>query len=277
MQQKEFEIRITKVRPRLLKEALQLLKESGEAEDAVQDAILKLWTMRHRLNEYHSMEGLAVVIVRRVALNKLRSRRSHFLWKRDEKPNNEQREALGDFSPEERLIEQEMEIRIHELIDSLPDKQQAILRMKHLDGMEITKRFLNGETTADEEQLLYDFFATDDIPKALHKYKKMFQWYANGMKEPLPAPAKKRTLAVRIAIAASFVALFGIGIIWHKHIENERLYAIYQDSYIVRGGKKITDIKKIQPELERVSNEAAAMTLEKILDEPANTSNLPII
>lgn len=137
MQQKEFEIRITKVRPRLLKEALQLLKESGEAEDAVQDAILKLWTMRHRLNEYHSMEGLAVVIVRRVALNKLRSRRSHFLWKRDEKPNNEQREALGDFSPEERLIEQEMEIRIHELIDSLPDKQQAILRMKHLDGMEI--------------------------------------------------------------------------------------------------------------------------------------------
>lgn len=156
-------------------------------------------------------------------------------------------------------------------------KDHFMIMTKHREIERLTKRFLNGETTADEEQLLYDFFATDDIPKALHKYKKMFQWYANGMKEPLPAPAKKRTLAVRIAIAASFVALVGIGISWHKHIENERLYAIYQDSYIVRGGKKITDIKKIQPELERVSNEVAAMTLEKILDEPANTSNLPII
>ena len=57
MEQKAFEIEIQRIRPHLINEAEQLLKDGEEAEDVVQDTILKLWTMRDRLDEYRSMEG----------------------------------------------------------------------------------------------------------------------------------------------------------------------------------------------------------------------------
>ena len=39
----------------------------------------------------------------------------------------------------------------------------------------------------------------------------------------------------------------------------ERLYATYEGSYIVRGGKKLTDLKAIMPELRRIEREAGAL------------------
>ena len=46
------------------------------------------------------------------------------------------KETTDSGSPEQLLIGRETEGRLLELIDSLPDRQQAILRMKHVDGME---------------------------------------------------------------------------------------------------------------------------------------------
>lgn len=42
-------------------------------------------------------------------------------------------------SPEDRMIDEEEEEKEKELIRSLPDKQQVVLRMKHIDGMEVSE------------------------------------------------------------------------------------------------------------------------------------------
>ena len=136
MEQKAFEIEIQRIRPHLINKAEQLLKDGEEAEDVVQDTILKLWTMRDRLDEYRSMEGLAVVMVRRLALNQMRTITVRKLW--SGKKDNEDKSLTPDaeLSPEEQLVMQEQDGQLKALISQLPDKQQAILRMKHLDGME---------------------------------------------------------------------------------------------------------------------------------------------
>ena len=67
------------MRPALLRMAIRYLEDSDEAEDAVQDALLKLWFLRDRLDQYRSVE----------------------------------------------------------VIGTLPDLQQSILRMKHLEGFEV--------------------------------------------------------------------------------------------------------------------------------------------
>lgn len=136
MQQKAFEIKILRIRPHLFSEAVRLLKDSDEAEDVVQDAILKLWTMRDHLEEYRSVEGLAVVMVRRLALNQTRTMKVRSLWGR--KKNDKTEVLLNDveLSPEEHLMEKELDSQLSVLISQLPDKQQVILRMKHIDGME---------------------------------------------------------------------------------------------------------------------------------------------
>ena len=158
---------------------------------------------------------------------------------------------------------------------------QTIENMKVMTEIEnikkMVERFLDGETTTAEEQMLYDFFAADVVPKELRPYQEMFRWYAGGMKEPLPDGNKKRTLLARIAVAASVVLLVGVGVGWYRHVEYEKLCAIYKDSYIVRNGKKITDIRTIKPELERVSNEVALSLSRDFSEKQINIQDLPVI
>ena len=57
--------------------------------------------------------------------------------------------------------------------------------------MELTKknievyihRFMEGETTNAEEQAIYRFFRSGDVPEHLKEYAPMFAWYEEGMPE----------------------------------------------------------------------------------------------
>ena len=128
MERQEFEIWIGRIRHQLLAEATRLLGDADDAQDAVQETVLKLWSIRSRIEEYHSIDGLAVVIVRRLSLNRMRRAATI---------------AMPDLSdertPETELISAEESKRLEELLLSLPDMQQAVLRMKHIDGLEVSE------------------------------------------------------------------------------------------------------------------------------------------
>lgn len=117
------------MRRRLMDEARRFLRNQDEAEDTVQDVVLKLWTMRDRLGDYRSVEAMAVVITRHLCLSRKRDYGKCL-------DLQALKETTDSGSPEQLLIGRETEGRLLELIDSLPDRQQAILRMKHVDGME---------------------------------------------------------------------------------------------------------------------------------------------
>lgn len=133
MQQKEFETLIRRIRRQLHHEALRLLADNDEAEDVTQEAVLKLWAMRRQLDEYHSVEALAMVMVRRLSLSRKRTAGTISLT------DCQQTDVSNDASPEELLIMQEEEAKVMQLIATLPDAQQAILRMKHIDGLETSE------------------------------------------------------------------------------------------------------------------------------------------
>ena len=136
-QQKELEKVIVGMRRRLMDEARRFLRNQDEAEDTVQDVVLKLWTMRDRLGDYRSVEAMAVVITRHLCLSRKRDYGKCL-------DLQALKETTDSGSPELLLIGREtegrllelIERRLLELIDTLPDRQQAILRMKHVDGME---------------------------------------------------------------------------------------------------------------------------------------------
>ena len=132
MEQKEFETLIRRIRPRLHQEAFRHLVNSDEAEDVTQETVLKLWAMRQELNRYRSVEALAIVMTRRIALTRKRTKTVPLAdWQK-----NEMQESI---TPETTLISQEEEDRLLRLMSVLPDTQQAVLRMKHLDGLETSE------------------------------------------------------------------------------------------------------------------------------------------
>lgn len=119
------------MRPALLRVAIRYLENADEAEDAVQDALLKLWFLRDRLDQYRSVDALAIVITKHLCINRLRGVRI-------EKVGLEQGISLsGGENPEMKLVEEESMQEILEVISTLPDLQQSILRMKHLEGFEV--------------------------------------------------------------------------------------------------------------------------------------------
>lgn len=112
-----------------------MLHDDNDADDVTQDTLLKLWCMRDRLDEYRSLCALAMVVCHRMCLDRIkRSGRSvaidGFGTTLPEMP---------DVSPEDIVIGNENERQVDRLLAALPDRQQAILRMKHIDGLEISE------------------------------------------------------------------------------------------------------------------------------------------
>ena len=160
MDQKEFETLIRQIRPKLYAEALRLLTDSDEAEDVTQETVLKLWTIRQQLEIYRSMEALAVVMVRRLALSRKRVATTIPL------SNWQQTDTDSIDSPEDLLISREEETKVIKMISTLPDAQQTVLRMKHIDGLETSE--IARITGSSEEAI------RQNLSRARKKILKMF-------------------------------------------------------------------------------------------------------
>ena len=72
MNTREFETWVRRLRPSLQSVARRMLADEDDAEDAVQDALLKLWLVRDRLTLYRSPDALAVVVVKHLCISRLR-------------------------------------------------------------------------------------------------------------------------------------------------------------------------------------------------------------
>ena len=109
------------MRPQLINQARRYLGDTDEAEDVVQDALLRLWQMREQLSS--PLVRMAVVVTRNLAIDHLRRRRP--------------RASLDWAVAEEVPTTDERTERILAIVDMLPPLQQTILRLRHMEGMEM--------------------------------------------------------------------------------------------------------------------------------------------
>lgn len=116
---------------------------------------------------------------------------------------------------------------------------------------EYIRRFMDGETTNDEEQAIYRFFRNQRVPAHLKSYQAMFAWYETGMPEdtkPKPHAVERHfrlPTIIRAGIAAMLVLL--VGWAWMSQTDSEQEFVCYEGSYVKVNGKCITDIEQIMP------------------------------
>lgn len=124
MTTEDFQNGAEALRRRLMAVAEGYLGPSDEAEDIVQDTMVKLWLMREQLTM--PVGGMAAVMTRHLCIDHLR--RQHPTTDVDRLADEE------DVSDDGEQIE-----RMLAIIDSLPSTQRTILRMRHLQGMEMSE------------------------------------------------------------------------------------------------------------------------------------------
>ena len=122
---------------------------------------------------------------------------------------------------------------------------------------ELIESFFEGQTSNEEEMELYAFFSGENIPEHLLSYRKVFNYFETGIEEEsiqqviFPKTIKssmKKKIIVWASVAASLLILLSLGI---YHFMQEYEYSLYEGSYIIRNGIKITDPKIVIPEIEK--------------------------
>ena len=116
-----FRLEAQRMRTTLVRLAFGILRDSDEAEDVVQDVLLRLWQMRDQLRM--PIEPLARVLTRNRCIDIVRRR----------KPAAEL--SMAVFQEEDEALRERIE-RMMKVIETLPDMQQTILRLRHMEGME---------------------------------------------------------------------------------------------------------------------------------------------
>lgn len=124
MKPSEFNHIILPMRDELLGYARSVTRSEDNAEDLVQEVMLRLWDMRERLSSEGRLKSLAMTMVRNMFLDQQRHE-SHSAAMPDK----------IDFAVDDRRAELRDETRIiRDIVAQLPPLQQQIFRMKEIEG-----------------------------------------------------------------------------------------------------------------------------------------------
>lgn len=126
-----FESLFRALHPRLIRFATKLCRDENTAADLVQEAFIRVWRTRERLDAGRSIRSLLFTSVRNLSLNLIRdttNRRE--LMEKGSPPMPARRDA------DTRQIENEFRTRLEGWIDALPPRQREALRLTRFEGLD---------------------------------------------------------------------------------------------------------------------------------------------
>jgi len=115
----------------IFRTALRIVLNREEAEDIVQDTLMKLWERRDELEQVVNLESFALTAARNLAIDR-KGRMENLNISFDKEMHDCPDE--GDGSSDSSLVRKETHSFIAGIINSLPEKQRAILQLRDIEG-----------------------------------------------------------------------------------------------------------------------------------------------
>ena len=130
MQLKQFKSDIVPLRQQLYFLALKWMQNEADAEDVVQETLLRLWNMREQLDTIANPAAFAMQITKNNCIDRLRAK----------KETVEIVDFLGEATNETPYSHTEtndkMEI-VRQIIARLPELQRVVITMRDIEGYEL--------------------------------------------------------------------------------------------------------------------------------------------
>ena len=126
-----FQTDILPLKNELFRMALRITQNREEAEDVVQETMIKVWNRREQWSQLESIEAFCLTICRNLSLDKLRRM-------------DNQAQSLGDdidptdlshsSNPEQITIQRDRSRMVRQLIDELPERQRTCMQLRDIEG-----------------------------------------------------------------------------------------------------------------------------------------------
>lgn len=156
MQRQRFQTEVLPLKDKLFRLALRITLNREDAQDVVQETMLRVWDARNRWETIESMEAFCLTICRNQALDFVKKAGHKELSLEEEMPQN----AGIEPSPHEQMERGEGMKLVRRAMDSLPEVQRSIMELRDIEG----KRY-------DEIALLLSLSETQ-VKVYLHRARK---------------------------------------------------------------------------------------------------------
>jgi RNA polymerase sigma-70 factor (ECF subfamily) len=127
----DFRTDVLPLKDELFRLALRITLNRADAEDVVQETMLKVWNRRDSWAELDSMQAYCLTICRNLALDKLK-RADHQNASLDESYDRPDRHYAAN--PEERTVQRDRVELVKRLMDQLPEKQRTCMQLRDMEG-----------------------------------------------------------------------------------------------------------------------------------------------
>lgn len=125
-----FENRVIPAKNKLFRFALRLLNNAEEAEDVVQDVLIKVWKGRVAMDQINNWEAWCMRLTKNLALDRLRAQKRKSTDSIDVGFEVKQ----DGLSPHEKTEMIESMQQVNKLIASLPEKQRQVMHLRDVEG-----------------------------------------------------------------------------------------------------------------------------------------------
>lgn len=110
--------------------ALRILKNEEDANDIVQDSLLKLWDKRKVLSDIRNIKSFSMTMVRNACIDLIRKH----------KPLTDKEQFIlqktDELSPEKKLVVSDQLQMVRNIIDQMNDQQREIIQLREIEGLD---------------------------------------------------------------------------------------------------------------------------------------------
>lgn len=125
-----FKNDILPLKNQLYRLALRITLDSAEAEDIVQETLIKVWDRRESWGDIDNIEAFCFTICRNKALDYVRSqgvRNESLDASQNERPDT-------SYTPSQQTVVSDQMAMVRHIVDSLPEKQKSCIQLRDFEG-----------------------------------------------------------------------------------------------------------------------------------------------
>lgn len=127
-----FRTHILPLKNELFRLALRITLSREDAEDVVQETMLKVWNKREQWERIDNIEAFCMTICRNLALDHQKRMDNQNVTLEETTTLNLQ--PLTSTTPEEHTVQRDRVERVRQLIDQLPEKQRTCMQLREVEG-----------------------------------------------------------------------------------------------------------------------------------------------